>query len=157
MEKDDKLNNKNYLMNSLLAMIMTLWIRHSVNLNQGYEDSWRTMWIIMITILLTHPIVSSINQENGKHPPSLTMMKIFLVHLLQISNMPTTIMWHLGQGIHPSSSAAPTEHYFVSLVTMILRRYWTRHAWISKICCYCKANIFPDDFGRCLRYSHTTH
>ena len=41
--------------------------------------------------------------------------------------MPTTIMRHLGRGAHPGSSAVQTEHYFESLVTTILRRYWIRH------------------------------
>ena len=35
------------------------------------------------------------------------------------SNIPTTIMQHLDRGVHPGSSAIPTEHYFLSLVTTI--------------------------------------
>ena len=112
----------------------------------------------MITILLTpFQSVSSTNQENVKHPPSRSIMITLLTHLLGTSNMPTTIMQHLGQGIHPGSSAAPTEHCFVSLVTTISRRYWIYHARTSKIFCYCKANFFPNSFCRCLKYSHTTY
>ena len=57
-------------MNSSLTMSTTLWMSNSVGSNQGYvKVYWRTMWITKITILSKHLIVSSTNQENGKHPP----------------------------------------------------------------------------------------
>ena len=121
----------------------------------AYEKDWRTMWHT-ITILLPYSIIPS-NQANGKYPPSLTMMMICLVHLLGISNIPTTIIQYSGWGAHPGSSAVPTGHYFLSLVTIILSRYWILHARTSKIFCYYKANFVPDGFGKCLKYSHTTH
>ena len=55
----------------------------------------KTTWRAPTVIFLTHPIVSSTNQENGKYSPSLTMVMTPPLHLLGISNMPTTIMWHL--------------------------------------------------------------
>ena len=85
------------------------------------------------------------------------------LNLLGTSNMPTTIMRHLVRGFHPGSSAVPTEHYFLSSVTAIPRRYWIHHAWISKIFCSRKANVVPDAFSdvysihtRCTRTSSTT-
>ena len=111
----------------------------------------------MIMIHLTHPSISSTNQENVKHPQSLITMTTLPTNLLGTSNMPTTIIQHLGQGVYPGSPAAPTEHYFVSLITIILRRYWICHTRTSKICCYYKTNFVPNAFGRCLKYSHTTH
>ena len=87
---------QNYLINSLLTMIMTLLIHHSVGSNQGYGKDCRTTWQTMITILSPYSIILS-NQENRKHPPLLTMMMIVLLHLLGISNIPTTIMRHLAE------------------------------------------------------------
>ena len=46
----------------------------------------------MTTILLTHSIVSSTNQENGKHSPSPATVMTISLYLLRIGNMPTTIM-----------------------------------------------------------------
>mmetsp|Transcript_39247 Transcript_39247/g.43891 ORF Transcript_39247/g.43891 Transcript_39247/m.43891 type:complete len:220 (+) Transcript_39247:372-1031(+) len=191
-------------MNSTMQIKLTLSSKPS---KPGYMDSRRTTLIIMITILLTHPIVPSTNLLNlnlrsrthlctNSMPTSYSnylinsLLRMIMTSVTHLNNggsnqcfekdstptrkiMTTTLSLyliilsnqvnrkhlprHVVRGVHPSSSAARTEYYFVSLVLMILRRYWTRHALILKIFCFRKANFVQDAFFRCLHYSHRTH